>query len=127
VELLYSIVQLILIALAGIIMAILTYLAVLSISALPRRPKEPGFEYVYVNDDGNARELDEDERTYLLTKFHPADGNRPYIKSKYSVHTPDGKLRGYLWRRRLPKQVRVDPAPEQKVSSSPESTIKPLT
>jgi hypothetical protein len=127
VELLYSIVQLFLVALAGIIMAILTYVAVLFLSALPRRPKEPGFEYVYVNDDGGTRELDEDERAYLMTKFHPADGNRPYIKSKYSAQTPDGKLRGYLRRRQLPKRIRVDPAPEQKETFSPKSIRKPLT
>lgn len=82
-----------------------------AIRARPRRRREPGFEYVYVEDDGGARELNTDEREYLSTKFHPADGARPYIKFRYKSLTPDGMLSGYLRRRQLPKDVVIRQAP----------------
>ena len=66
-----------------------------------------GFEYVYVEDDGNARELNAEEREYLSTKFEGGDGARPYIKLRYESLTPDGRLSGYLRRRRLPKSIPV--------------------
>jgi len=71
----------------------------------PLRPKEIGFEFVYVNLDGSVRELDSDEQNYLTTDFLPNDGNRPYIKSNYNAKTPDGKLSGYIRRRRVPKTI----------------------
>jgi hypothetical protein len=67
-----------------------------------RRRKEQGFHYVYINDDGSARELDNDEKEYLNAKFHGADGARPYIKFRYESLTPDGRIGGYLERRQLP-------------------------
>ena len=75
----------------------------------PRRRKESGFRYVYVNNDGSARELDEDEIEYLSTEFFGGDGNRPYIKLDYGERTPDGKLHGYLLRRRLPRRIQIEP------------------
>jgi hypothetical protein len=68
------------------------------------------FPYVYVEDDGGARELDADDQLYLRTSFDPTDGGRPYVKSSYRARTPDGKLRGYLRRDRLPSHVHVRPA-----------------
>lgn len=126
-ELLYVIAKLFLFILAGIVMAVAFYVVRILFSMRPRRAKESGFKYVYVNDDGSARELDEDERVYLSTEFHGGDGNRPYIKSKYSSLTPDGKLRGYLWRRQLPKRIGIEPAPEHAETFSPKSIRKPLT
>ena len=76
---------------------------------MPLRPKEQGFEYVYVEVDGTVRELDEEEREYLNTKFHGADGGRPYIKSRYDALTPDKKIWGYLPRRRLPQRIKIKP------------------
>jgi hypothetical protein len=73
----------------------------------PRRKREPGFEYIYVEDDGGARELDAEERKYLSTKFLHADGARPYIKFRYESLTPDGLLGGYLRRRQLPKGIPI--------------------
>ncbi|MDQ3820313.1 MAG: hypothetical protein M3362_21885 [Acidobacteriota bacterium] len=83
----------------------------------PRRKREPGFEYVYVESDGSARELDADEREYLNTKFDPTDGARPYIKTKYESRDGWGKLSGYLRRRQLPKGIPVRPAPDEPASS----------
>ena len=74
---------------------------------VPLRPNESGFEYVHVELDGTVRELDEEEKEYLKTEFHPADGARPYIKSRYKALTPDGKMWGYLERRRVPRRVKI--------------------
>lgn len=71
----------------------------------PLRPKEAGFEYVYVEDTGIVRELDNEEIEYLKTDFSPADGARPYIKSYYSQLTPDKKIGGFIQRIRVPKKI----------------------
>ncbi len=76
---------------------------------MPLRPKEQGFAYVYIEEDGTVRELDEEEREYLSTEFHGADGDRPYIKSRYNQLTPDKKISGYLPRRRLPRRIKIKP------------------
>ena len=68
--------------------------------------KEKGlipYVYIYVNEDGSYRELRDDERKYLEEKFHPADGNRPYVKSTFYSKTPDGKISGFLNRTKLPQ------------------------
>jgi hypothetical protein len=74
---------------------------------MPLRPKEYGFEYGYVNEDGTVRELDEDEVAYLNEEFEPADGARPYIKSRYSELTPDKKIWGFIERRRVPRKIKI--------------------
>ncbi len=77
----------------------------------PRRSRETGFPYIYVDNAGEARELDDDERAYLNTEFQGGDGARPYIKDFYESLTPEGHLHGYLRRRQLPKQITITPAP----------------
>jgi hypothetical protein len=72
--------------------------------------------YIYVQEDGSARELTADETEYLNTEFHPADGGRPYIKSNYAEVTPDGKISGFLRRNMLPRSSVV--APVQNTSDS---------
>lgn len=72
------------------------------------------FKYVYIEEDGTARELNADEREYLTMEFSPGDGGRPYIKWDYDQKTPDGRIIGYLQRRLLPKNVAVKPAPDAK-------------
>ena len=59
---------------------------------IPLRENEEGFEYVSVEDDGTVRELSREEQGYLKEEFHPNDGARPYIKSRYNSKTPDGKI-----------------------------------
>lgn len=75
----------------------------------PLRSKEPGFEYVYVNEDGTVRELEEVEVEYLKTEFSPADGARPYIKSYYKELTPDRKISGFIHRNKVPKKIEIKP------------------
>ena len=94
-----------------ILLAILGFAAWFMFQTRPRRRREPGFEFIFVNDDGSARELDADEHDYLNTKFHPADGARPYIKFRYESLTPDGRISGYLRRRQLPARIKIDGAP----------------
>jgi hypothetical protein len=94
-------------ALGGFVGLLIAYFAWFAFVSRPRRRKEPGFDYVWVDDDGEARELDADERAYLSTTFHPADGARPYVKIRYESRTPDGRLSGYLRRRQLPARVPV--------------------
>jgi hypothetical protein len=91
------------------VFVIVLYGIYFAIQSRPRRRRESGFEYIYVEDDGSARELDADEQRYLNTKFHGGDGNRPYIKLNYEAVTPDGYLRGYLRRRQLPKDIPIRP------------------
>ncbi|WP_445452916.1 hypothetical protein [Flavobacterium sp. 25HG05S-40] len=71
----------------------------------PLRPKEDGFEFVYVEADGNVRELNSEERKYLSEEFYGSDGGRPYIKSSYGKLTPEGKISGFINRRRVPKKI----------------------
>ena len=40
--------------------------------------------YVYVNEDGTARELHPNERQYLETEFLPGDGAAPHVKRSYA-------------------------------------------
>jgi hypothetical protein len=61
---------------------------------------------VYILEDGTYRELSADERSYLETPFHPADGGRPYVKTDYSSRTPAGRISGFLHRRDLPLNCR---------------------
>jgi hypothetical protein len=79
-----------------------------SIRARTRREPEPGlFEYVFVEWDGSARELDAREREYLSKKYEPGDSGRPLIKGYYEdLH------KGYLRRQQLPKGIPVSPAPD---------------
>jgi len=78
------------------------------------------YPYIYVNADGSARELHQDERRYLETRFLPMDGARPYVKSSYSQKNGWGKIEGFLKRSDLPGEIEVSPAPA-------ENPGKPLT
>ncbi len=75
------------------------------------RPPEEGFRYIYINQDGRARELTDDERVHLETKFEVGDGNRPYVKSNYKSRDGWGSLSGYLDRRKVPPAVQISMIP----------------
>ena len=55
-------------ALGGFVGLLIAYFAWFAFVSRPRRRKEPGFDYVWVDDDGEARELDADERAYLSAR-----------------------------------------------------------
>jgi len=69
------------------------------------------YPYIYVNDDGTARELHTTEREYLETPFLGPDGGRPYVKWHYRQKNGWGDIGGFLKRSRLPGKVSVNPAP----------------
>ena len=76
----------------------------------PRRKQEDEFRYVHVENNGSVRELSDEEREYLNTNFEPMDSGRPYIKSHYRAKTPDGKMHGFIERKRVPKKIVIYPA-----------------
>ena len=81
--------------------------------ASPRLEAEDPALYVFVEDDGSARELTPDEKEFLATGFLPGDSGRPYIKGYYRQRTPFGHLSGFLARSDLPKRIVVRPAPSE--------------
>jgi hypothetical protein len=76
-----------------------------------RKWGESAFDYVYVDDDGSARELNAEEDEFVTTTLFPDDQAQFFIKPRYESLGPDGRLRGYLRRRQLPKNASVGPPP----------------
>jgi hypothetical protein len=83
------------------------------------------YPYIYVNDDGSARELCRTEQEYLETPFLGADGDRPYVKWRYSQRNGRGDLGGFIKRTKLPRGKHVGPAPvEEPVWDAKAETIR---
>jgi hypothetical protein len=76
-------------------------------------PKAERCRYVYVNEDGTARELHPNERQYLETEFLPGDGAAPHVKQSYGVLNGWGEIRGFLERSKLPAGMPIQDAPKQ--------------
>jgi hypothetical protein len=72
-----------------------------------RRPHEEGYGYVYINQDGSAREVTESERVYLETDFAGGDGGRPYIKPSYGSKDGWGSTSGFIQRRQVPARIPI--------------------
>ena len=68
---------------------------------------DESFEYVYVTEEGNARELGILEKIYLRTEYHGNDGDRPYIKSHFEDLDGRGSRSGFCLRSALPREVVV--------------------
>jgi hypothetical protein len=75
----------------------------------PRRGRELGFKFVYVNQDGSVRELSPSEQNFLSQKFQGGDGGRPYIKSSYESSNGWGSQSGFIERRRVPSRIKIIP------------------
>jgi hypothetical protein len=75
----------------------------------PRRGNEPGFKFVYVNQDGSVRELSPDEQAYLSEQFSGSDSGRPYIKSRYKSSDGWGSQSGFIERRWVPSRITILP------------------
>jgi len=69
------------------------------------------YPFIYVLEDGSARELHRREREYLETPFIGADGARPYVKWRYGQKNGWGNVRGFLRRTKLPNRILIGPAP----------------
>lgn len=87
----------------GIIILISIYLYLRY--AIPLRPKEEGFKYVYIENDGAVRELYDDEIEYMSETFDPRDSGRPYIKNRYKSLGFSNEISGMIARRRVPKEI----------------------
>lgn len=70
-------------------------------------PEKFGFPFVYIEENGDARELDDDEKNYLNTIYETFDSGRPYTKPYYNSISNDGKRSGYLLREKLPLDIIV--------------------
>jgi hypothetical protein len=73
----------------------------------PLRKREEGYPYVFVEFDSTVRELYEDEKEYLNTVFEPTDSGRPNVKGYYGQVTPNGKIDGFVLRRRVPFWIKI--------------------
>jgi len=73
------------------------------------RSVDPGFRYVYVNQDGSVREVSPAERTYISTEFAGSDSGRPYIKASFEARDGWGSLSGFIERCMVPARIRVAP------------------
>ena len=93
------------------LIAIFIVLAVVALAwrFSPRRPGEPGFKFVYVNQDGSAREVSPAEQAYLSEKFSGGDSGRPYIKSSYKSRDGWGSISGFIERRYVPARIKILP------------------
>src|SRR5262245_11385279 len=88
----------------------------------PERTASGPYPYVYVEQDGTARELHAEERAYLETRFRFGDGARPWTKWRYGSRAlGSGKQNGFLKRWRLLGRVVVGPAPL--VNPNPSKTL----
>ncbi len=92
---------------AGLLLVIIALVVWFKWQTRSRRPKEEGYKYVYVMHDGSAREVDAEDRDYLETEFHGADGGRPYIKFRYESLDGRGNIQGFLERRQLPAHIEI--------------------
>lgn len=75
-----------------------------------RRWRYSTFDYVYIDDNGNARELNAAEEEYVTTALFLDDAGF-FIKPSYESLGPNGRLRGYLKRRQLPPGVTIAAPP----------------
>jgi hypothetical protein len=64
-------------------------------------------EFVYVNQDGSARELSPDERIYLSSEFDLFDSGAPYLKARYESRDVCGSQSGFMLRRLVPDQSAI--------------------
>ena len=71
--------------------------------------EEQATQFVYVNQDGSARELSPDERAYLSEEFSFGDGGRPYIKRRYESLDGWGSQSGFVERRQIPSRIAISP------------------
>jgi hypothetical protein len=76
------------------------------------------YPYVYINEDGTARELHADERRYLETEFKGGDGAAPHIKESYDDRNGWGDPSGYMERPLLPTGMAILAAPAENPNRS---------
>jgi hypothetical protein len=83
------------------------YVTWLAVAMRSRRAEDGGFEYIYVDDEGVARELTDAEKQRVGAEYARDDSRRPYIKLRYESRDDLGRRRGFLKRRQLPAGVPI--------------------
>jgi len=73
----------------------------------PLRKKEPGYDFVFVENDGTVRELNFAEVEFLERPFITDNPARPKIKRRYDEKNENGGLAGFIKRTRVPKQINI--------------------
>lgn len=99
--------NILILAAVGIVILFLGFVIWYRWMTRPRRPKDAGYPYVMVNDDGSAREVTAKEKEFIETEFDSADGARPYIKFRYESVDGWGSIGGFLFRRQLPSRIGI--------------------
>ncbi len=74
--------------------------------------KEP-YPYVFIEENGNVRELHPRERRFFEMPMEPTDGSRPYIKRSYAYRDRYGLFSGYCLRTKIPSHLMIQDAPEK--------------
>ena len=92
-----------------LVIVVIVAAAILLWRSRPRRKPELGFEFVYVNQDGSARETSPEERAYLSEDFDGGDSGRPYIKTSYESRDGWGSQSGFIRRRLVPASIPIVP------------------
>jgi hypothetical protein len=77
------------------------------------REPRPSELLVFIEYDGSAYELTEDDKAYVDTEFTGGDSGAPYIKCEYGSRNGWGLLNGYLPRTQVPEDVPIRPAAER--------------
>jgi hypothetical protein len=75
----------------------------------PRRKKESGFEFVYVEEDGKVRECTFEEIEWLNRNFSRDDVQMPPLKRTYEERK-DGRISGFILRRKVPPDIQIGKA-----------------
>lgn len=74
--------------------------------------KDP-YPYVFIEENGEIRELHLRERRFFETPMYPTDGSMPYIKKSYSHRDRYGSISGYCHRSKIPSQLVIQGPPEK--------------
>ena len=80
----------------------------------PRRKKEKGFEFVFVEKDGSVRELNYNEIEFLNRAFYPGETARPVIRKTFEQPGGGRDISGFILRKRVPQKIII-----QKKGSGP--------
>lgn len=82
------------------------------------------YPVVFVSEDGSAREVTILEKLYLQTKYAGGDGDRPYIKNKYTDKDGWGKISGFCYRKGVPGDIEIQEIVDEINSEAVELEIR---
>lgn len=74
--------------------------------------KDP-YPYVFIEENGEVRDLHTRERRFFETPMYPTDGSMPYIKKSYYHRDRYGSISGYCRRSQIPTYLKIQGPPEK--------------